>query len=43
MAERLRKRGPWLALKSDDSWTNAYFGKSRLKTADRLRFAGEEV
>jgi phosphatidylserine/phosphatidylglycerophosphate/cardiolipin synthase-like enzyme len=43
MTERLRKRGPWLALKPDDSWTNAYFGNSPLKTADRLRFAGEEV
>ncbi len=43
MAERRRKRGAWLALKPDDSWTDAYFGKSRLKTADRLRFAGETV
>jgi len=41
VAERLRKRGPWFTLQPDDGWTNAYFGKNPLKTADRLRFAGE--
>ncbi|HEX2174004.1 MAG TPA: phospholipase D-like domain-containing protein [Dehalococcoidia bacterium] len=36
-----RVRKPVLA--EDDTWTNPYFGGDALRTADRLRFAGEPV